>query len=56
VAFMAAQTDNNQNLIDYREFVISGKVMVIEKEAGDITKKLPIKVRSIECITKLILV
>ena len=32
MAFMAAQTDNDQNLIDYKEFVISGKVMVIDKQ------------------------
>lgn len=29
--FMKAQTDSDQNLVDYREFVISGKVMIVDK-------------------------
>lgn len=32
LTFMQAQTESDQNLIDYREFVISGKVMVLERQ------------------------
>lgn len=32
VEFMQAQTDSDQNLVDYREFVISGKVMIVERQ------------------------
>jgi hypothetical protein len=32
MAFMAAQTDNDQNQVDYKEFIISGKVMIIDKQ------------------------
>lgn len=34
IAFMNAQTDDPTNLIDYKEFVISGKVMVVQKRNG----------------------
>lgn len=40
-AFMDAQTDDSENLVDYREFIISGKVMVINKQ--DDPAKLPIQ-------------
>jgi hypothetical protein len=46
MAFMDAQTDDMQNKVDYREFVISGKVMIVQKkqttnQSGQIN--LPIK-------------
>ncbi len=41
LAFMDAQTDDTANLIDYNEFIISGKVMIIEGQ--QVTKNvLPI--------------
>jgi Ca2+-binding EF-hand superfamily protein len=33
-AFLAAQVDNEDDLIDYKEFSISGKVMVVENKEG----------------------
>eukprot|EP01038_Epipyxis_sp_PR26KG_P008285 gene8285-11215_t len=42
LGFISAQSDNDQNLIDYNEFIISGKVMIIEKELDPVAK-LPIK-------------
>jgi len=32
MAFMDAQTDDMQNKVDYREFIISGKVMIVQKK------------------------
>jgi hypothetical protein len=32
MAFMDAQTNDQQNLVDYREFIISGKVMIVDKK------------------------
>lgn len=34
VAFLEAQSDDQQALVDYKEFLISGKVMVIQKQNG----------------------
>ena len=34
MAFMDAQCDDDQCLIDYREFVISGKVIVVQRQNG----------------------
>lgn len=31
VQFMQSQTDSDQNLVDYREFIISGKVMIVDR-------------------------
>ena len=31
IEFMQAQTDSDQNLVDYREFIISGKVMIVDR-------------------------
>ena len=34
VAFLEAQSDDQQALVDYKEFLISGKVMVVQKQNG----------------------
>ena len=34
VAFMDAQNDNPENMIDYREFIISGKCIVVQRQNG----------------------
>eukprot|EP01041_Mallomonas_annulata_P004735 gene4735-9404_t len=34
VSFLEAQTDSAEDMVDYREFVISGKVMVVERSHG----------------------
>lgn len=41
IAFMNAQTDSNENLIDYKEFIISGKVTIIDKHQTK-TDNLPV--------------
>ncbi len=35
MAFLSAQVDSLSDLVDYREFAISGKVLVIAKKDGD---------------------
>jgi hypothetical protein len=43
-AFMSAQTDDGEDLVDYEEFIISGKVLVLRKFGDEkkSTKSLPV--------------